>query len=342
MKSKCLLCCLLLLLSLTGCTTELYDRMLIHAIGVDTTENGVEVTVRISQTGKEDKEVALSGRGPSVYSALESIRLQTGKIPLYSHNYLVVFGRGCCEAGLDQVLDFFVRHFEARPSVRVFMAETTAKEVLTVAKDKELIASDTIESMVEENVAGGSAVKVRLVDFLNGMNGPAGAAVLPMLAAREEVVELTDTAVLLNGKLQTVLNAAETGGFLALTGRLSGACYVLQDTENAQVSLRIGEMQTKMEAGGTIRVQMTMEADVIAWDALPQEAHRSAEELSYALEETVRAQAQLALQQALRENGCDIFGFSLRLGETVPADQPVQLLVEARVNHVGSELTPLL
>lgn len=342
---KRLLCFLLTvqLVLLAGCTTELYDRMLIHAIGVDTIEGGVEVTVRISQTGKEDREESLTGRGESVYRALESIKLQTGKIPLYSHNYLVIFGRACCEAGLNDVLDFFIRHFESRPSVRVFMAETTAKEVLSVAKNNELISSDTIEGMVEENVSGGSAVKMRLIDLINGQSGPTGAAVLPMLAAREEVVELTDTAVLLNGTLQTTLRPAETGGFLAITGRLSGASYVLRDEKNAQVSLRIGDMKAELHpAGSGISVRIFMEADVAAYDGLPDDARRSTAALSAALAQTVEEQVQRVLLKALRENDCDIFGFSARLGRAVPADLPVQVEVTARVNHVGSELAPLL
>ena len=328
---------------LTGCTTELYDRMLIHAIGVDVVEGGVEVTVRISQTGKEDKEESLTGRGESVYRALESIKLQTGKIPLYSHNYLVIFGRACCEDGLDGVLDFFIRHFESRPSVRVFMAETTAREVLSVTKEDELISSDTIEGMVEENVSGGSAVKVRLIDLINGQNSSAGAAVLPMLAAREEVVELTDTAVLFGGKLQTTLSPTETGGFLAVTGRVSGASYVMRDEKNEQVSLRIGDMKAKLTPNGEgMAVEIFLEADVAAYDGLQSDARRSAETLSDALGRTVEEQVQRALQTALWENGCDIFGFSAHLGEAAPADLPVQIKVSARVNHVGSELAPLL
>ena len=135
MKKKLSACLLAILLLLSaGCTTELYDRMLIHAIGVDLLEDGVQVTVRISRPGQEEKEQVVSGVGASVYLALESIKLQTGKIPLYSHNYLVIFGRECCERGLDRVLDFFVRHFESRPSVQLFMAETTAEAVLQAAE----------------------------------------------------------------------------------------------------------------------------------------------------------------------------------------------------------------
>lgn len=343
MKKKLSACLLVLLLLLnSGCTTELYDRMLIHAIGVDLLEDGVKVTVRISRPGQEEKEQVVSGDGASVYLALESIKLQTGKIPLYSHNYLVIFGRECCERGLNQVLDFFVRHFESRPSVQLFMAETTAEEVLQVTQNDELISSGTIESMVEEKVSGGAAVRVRVLDFLNGRSSTGGTACLPVLAAREEVVELTETAVFLEDKLQTTLNAEETAGLLAITGQLQGASYALRDEKDAQVSLRISGSKSKIMLQNGVTVRLSLQAEVAAFDGLSPEEHRSSEALAAALAEAVQQQAQAVLQKALREYGCDIFGFSSRFGERVPADLPVQVQAEARVDQVGGEWVPLL
>jgi len=338
--SACLLVLLLLLNS--GCTTELYDRMLIHAIGVDLLEDGVKVTVRISRPGQEEKEQVVSGDGASVYLALESIKLQTGKIPLYSHNYLVIFGRECCEHGLNQVLDFFVRHFESRPSVQLFMAETTAEEVLQVTQNDELISSGTIESMVEEKVSGGAAVRVRVLDFLNGRSSTGGTACLPVLAAREEVVELTETAVFLEDKLQTTLNAEETAGLLAITGQLQGASYALRDEKDAQVSLRISDIKANITLHDGVTVRLSLRAEVAAFDGISDQEHRSSEALAAALAEAVQQQAQAVLQKALREYGCDIFGFSSRFGERVPSDLPVQVQAEARVDQVGDEWVPLL
>ena len=346
------------LVFLSGCTTELYDRMLIHAIGVDTTENGVKVTLRIAGTGKEEQEQVLSGEGESVYQALESVKLKTGRVPLYSHNYLVIFGRQCCEEGLDHVMDFFIRHFESRPSVRMFMAETTAEEVLSAKKEDELIPSSTLGDLAQGNVSSGAAVEVRVIDFVNGRNGPGGASCLPVLAAGEETVELTDTAVFRDGQLCTMLSPEETGGLLAVTGKLSGAVYVLQK-KNAQVSLRIGDMKAEIAADPAVPlgvvVKISLEANIAAYDGTDPGERCSYEELSGSLAQMVDAQARDAVDKAIGNFGCDIFGFSARLcakdtslSQSLRKDPGLagqirmQCTVTAQVNHMGSEEAPLL
>ena len=44
----------------TGCSIQLYDRLLIHAIGVDRTETGYRTTVRAARAGNEEKEEVLT------------------------------------------------------------------------------------------------------------------------------------------------------------------------------------------------------------------------------------------------------------------------------------------
>ena len=127
---RMLLSVLFLCLCFSGCGyRELQERILIQAIGVDQAREGYQVTVRAADPGEEGDEV-FTCQGMSVLEALSNLSLSTGREPFYAHNYLVVFGRSCGEAGLDSAMDFFVRYYTTRPSVQVYLAAGEAEEIL--------------------------------------------------------------------------------------------------------------------------------------------------------------------------------------------------------------------
>ena len=136
-KAAALTLSLCLCLPLAGCGyQELAERLLIHGIGVDVGEDGgFLVSVRSSFSTGDEGEEYFTAQGDSVLEALSSLSLSTGREPFYSHNYLVVFGRECAEQGLNRCLDFFVRYYNTRPAVQVFLAAGTAEEVLSAQKD---------------------------------------------------------------------------------------------------------------------------------------------------------------------------------------------------------------
>ena len=131
-KGICLcLAVLLTVLLFSGCAPELYERILISAIGVDRTDAGYRITARAAKTQEDGAESCLSGEGRTVPEALNQLAFSTGQKPLYSHNTLVIFGMGCAQDGLNGCVDFFIRHYDSRPTVKVFLSETTAEDILT-------------------------------------------------------------------------------------------------------------------------------------------------------------------------------------------------------------------
>ena len=121
---------LILTLTASGCAPELYERLLISAIGVDRTATGCRVTVLASETTEDGGQSTFSGEGDTVPEALSQIALESGRTPLYSHNAAILFGMQCAESGIAEQLDFFIRHYDSRPTAKVFLAEDTAERVL--------------------------------------------------------------------------------------------------------------------------------------------------------------------------------------------------------------------
>lgn len=145
MKKLCVICVILgMLIPLCGCQEQiiLSHRLLIRGIGVDIKENGnylVSVHAIDVESQEENSPMLLTSEGESVLDALNSLTTKEGKRPLYSHNLIIVFGRSCAEAGLSEVLDFFIRNSEGRPNVMVFMADETAEGILSMKKGEKLI-----------------------------------------------------------------------------------------------------------------------------------------------------------------------------------------------------------
>ena len=106
---------LILTLTASGCAPELYERLLISAIGVDRTATGCRVTVLASETTEDGGQSTFSGEGDTVPEALSQIALESGRTPLYSHNAAILFGMQCAESGIAEQLDFFIRHYDSRP-----------------------------------------------------------------------------------------------------------------------------------------------------------------------------------------------------------------------------------
>lgn len=303
-----------LLLSLWGCAgRELYERLLIHGIGVDIDGEEFVVTVRSSVSPEDEGEEYFVCRGRSVLQALNSLSLSTGRKPFYAHNYLVVFGKECALQGLDSCLDFFVRYYNTRPAVRVFLAEGKAEEILSYQKDGKYLRMAQLQQLGDSGRESGKAVGVDLLEFVNGVRRQGSAPVMPVLQAREDGVKLVSTAFFEGYRLKGFLTPEETRGFLAVKNQLrSSEAVVSGEFGTATLSLSGGDGQVVLEHGEKPELTVTFSAagDLSSLTGgEPREWEQLSSQLEKALNDLLQEEIQAAIQKALLENGCDIFGF---------------------------------
>ncbi len=307
-----ILAALFLAAGLSGCGyPELYERILIHGIGVDWEDGEYLVTVR-SSTSAEEGEELFTCQGPTVLEALSSLSLSTGREPFYSHNYLVVFGMGCARRGLDDCLDFFVRYYNTRPTVKLFLSAGTAQEVLSIEKDSQLMRMSELQALGGSGRYNGQAVDMDILRFINDSKREGGAPVLPLLQAEEDGVEVVGTAYFERSQVKGVLDSEQTRGYLAAVGWLErGELAVsLEDAGTATLSLRSAESKITSRAEGTpsFQVEIQVEADLSAADFAPgPDASRT--QLESAAARQLTDNAVSAIQQAVERDRCDIFGF---------------------------------
>lgn len=302
-------------LSLSGCGyPELYERILIHGVGVDLCGEGYRVTVRSSSSVEDEGEELFTAEGDTVLEALSQLSLSTGREPFYAHNYLVVFGMDCARAGLDRCLDFFIRYYNTRPAVSVFLAEGTAEEVLSAGEEGKLKKMSELQALGSGGKLNGLSADVELLDFVNGALKEGGSPVMPVLRAEEEGVRAVGTGYFEEYRLKGLLTLDQTRGYLAAVGQLDQGELAVsgEETGDATLSIRKARGEISLGPGKDVpefRIRIDVDADLSSASQAPgnQDAFYAA--LEREAEEVLQAQAGSALRQAVAEDGCDIFGF---------------------------------
>ena len=124
----------------------------------------------------------------------------------------------CAESGIAEQLDFFIRHYDSRPTAKVFLAEDTAESVL-LQRD---LTAERFMQLSNGAKYSEAAADVNLLQLVNGLYGGVNAtAALPVLRA-DDLPTPVGTAVLQSYRLCAVLTPAETQGLSALPGYTFG------------------------------------------------------------------------------------------------------------------------
>ncbi len=303
----------LLLLSLSGCGyPELYERVLIHGMGVDWTGEGYRVTVRSSVSPEDEGEELFVCEGPTVLEALSSLSLSTGRQPFYAHNYLVVFGMGCARRGLDDCLDFFVRYYNTRPAVKLFLAEGQAEEVLSSEKDGKLMKMSQLQALGGSGKTNGQAVDADILSFVNGIKGEGSSPVLPVLSPTEEGAQITGTAYFQGYQVKGLLGLEQTRGYLAATGGLDRGELTVSGEAFGTVTLSLrgvkGTIRPRLDGRPAFQLTVEAEADVSAAAGPRQDPAAFYPALEEATAQLLSQEIRSALFQTAERDSCDIFG----------------------------------
>ena len=322
-KGICLcLAVLLTVLLFSGCAPELYERILISAIGVDRTDAGYRITARAAKAQEDGAEICFSGEGRTVPEALNQLAFSTGQKPLYSHNTLVIFGMGCAQDGLNGCVDFFIRHYDSRPTVKVFLSETTAEDILTQEGGAEL-ASAQIADLSKSAAYSGLSVDVNIIDLINGTYSEGVFASLPILNMEEEI-RLNGTAILDDFRLRCMLSPEETRGLLALRGELKAGETVVSDPEGETVSITVRDADCAIRFTGDaesprFEVALQIEGEISSLSGGQRRLDNEAfPRLERALAARITENITAYLSTAVFESGCDAVGF----GDIVRRDAP--------------------
>ena len=366
------------LLFLTGCSpmpTQLHERLIVQGIGIDIKEDKYLITMQVFDTqnggggdpgAAQDQITVVSAEGKSVLDAFNSITLQTGKEPLYSQNLILLIGEQAAKAGLSHCIDFFIRYYEARPNVNLFIAKGKASDIMNSEAKGQLTLPKNIEMLADSGELNASTKKSTVLSVVKDLRKPyssSSAAVLSLQDTENEAVVVSDGIALFSGdKLTGYLDREETTGLLLATGQVQRGTTVINVPNAGRVTYSFMGSQSEITANiqnnlPQFTIDVSVDANIFELDSesitpLPNEYFTV---FADELEAHVKAMIEDTVHTALDGYGCDVFSF----GRTLKKNQPdyfkgiednwftimkqaqYTVNVTAVIKRIGQEVNPL-
>lgn len=268
-KWMTLLVGVLLLLALAGCQSyggdgrEIRERLIIQGIGVDREEDGGYLLTlqafNMAVSGGQDSGMSgnvtkvYESRGETIADAMRNITLTAGRRPLYSHNWLIVFGEAVARAGLNETLDFFVRDYATRSTVDLAVARGKAADIIRSSVDKSSIPAREIQMALEMGRVNAKTLQMPLYRAVALLEDPSSDVYLPLLKPVVDKGQGMDTvltdglAIFRDGSYVGDLDTTQTRGFLFLTDQVESGDLVVQGEPFGKASLEIIQSNTGVE-----------------------------------------------------------------------------------------------
>lgn len=311
---------------IAGCSNieQLDDKMIIHGVGIDRVENTFELTIQqFSVTGSNEKEEGaqvVKTKGNSLMDAFSDLSLQTGKTPMFSQNLVLAIGEETAYNGISDILDFFVRYYEFRPTVKIIIVKGKAESVLSFKKDDKLIMAKDIMAITESERINSKVMSSNIFQFVGALKNatldPIASIVSVERQNDEEILAANGTAVFKNDKLAGFIDTNSTRGALIINNRLNGGTEVIDVESVGKVSYSLekskSKVKFKLENGKPvyniiIKINTNIyEIERNIKNQLPDNAFNLMEEALISRIKTITSQA---IYKSIFEYNSDIFGF---------------------------------
>lgn len=311
---------------IAGCSNieQLDDKMIIHGVGIDRVENTFELTIQqFSVTGSSEKEEGaqvVKTKGNSLMDAFSDLSLQTGKTPMFSQNLVLAIGEETAYNGINDILDFFVRYYESRPTVKIIIVKGKAESVLSFKKDDKLIMAKDIMAITESERINSKVMSSNIFQFVGALKNstldPIASIVSVERQNDEEILAANGTAVFKDDKLAGFIDTNSTRGALIINNRLNGGTEVIDVESVGKVSYSLekskSKVKFKLENGKPvyniiIKVNTNIyEIERDIKNQLPDNAFNLMEE---ALISRIKTITNQAIYKSIFEYNSDIFGF---------------------------------
>lgn len=315
--------------------TELNERLIIEAIGIDCGESG-EYTVTVQALDSEspagDVQSGSSGeltknyvfKGSSVGEALNGIGVCTGKSPLYSQARVIIVGRSAAEKNIGETLDFFLREYTTRTDIYIAVSKTSAKDILGASFGEKTVGAKVIENVMTSSEYTGEVLSIPLYKFVNLLLDDKSDAYCPVIGTRREELsndmraEIVGTALFVENRLSYILDRDETEGLVFLTNGITNANIPIIKNDRI-FTLRLIRSKTKISppknGGSNFLIEIKAECDIIEFES-PNFEKLTAdliEEIRRDCTQRIKNNVEKAVRASYGKTGCDVCRFRRRL-----------------------------
>ncbi len=334
MRIMSVLLCMILLLS--GCSqstsTEISNRLIIEAIGIDTDDAGYKVSIlalNTMQTGSAGSTEAPDGiakvftaTGNSIAEAFSQLDLVSTQIPLYSQARVLIIGKDVADNQPLSALNFFIREYTTRDDIPVAVSETTANRIITADTGKSALVSKIIDNLLSSGSRNGQTVKVPLYSFISCLLNETDAAYLPVLKVEKneqdkDEIHAAGIAIFANKNYTATLNGSTMEGFL-YANNLTDSILLEIEYNNKNIALAVRKIKTKIKTDKTnpaaFSIKVSFSCDIVEQNSFQQAFNeQDITQIKLLAEEKIKKYIDDFLYFTLHDCNSDCLGFGKRI-----------------------------
>lgn len=375
---------LLTMVFATGCWNrrELDTLAIVSGIGLDMEKaqgrDVIKITAQIVKPGEvrastgetngasSSPVLIMESTGDTVFDAVRNFTLKSSRKIFFPHNQVIIIGEEAARAGVQPLLDFFVRDHESRGRVLILVARGKAGDILRARAGQEEIPAMGIADLEEASFATSKTTPMRLHEFINCLLSKTTAPAVSSIESYKDdenktLAKLTGSAFFKNGKLAGYLDGTECRGLLWVLGKVKSGIIavdcpgmeqkvsleIIRSSRQVKVDIRNGKpfIRVAIKEEGNLGDDMCLQ-DFAAPGKLDLVEKRQGE--------AIKREVEAALKKA-RQYKADIFGFGEEVYRSHPAEwknmeqnweeifpeTEVEITVEAKLRRVGMTVKPL-
>lgn len=218
MNKGFLILIVIIILLLPGCGFKDIDkRFLVVAIGVDQgVEKKYNVTLKLiipttlTEPGKSNSQL-VSMEADSISEALELMRSQVDKQLDLGHAKVTIFGKSLAQKDITKHIDWFIRRRGVQRIEYIAVAESTAKEILSISSKSERLAGNSlILSFGHEGTESSFIVSEYLYDFYERLLEKGRDPFMPVIKIKDNNYEINQIALFDKKKIKLILDPNQT------------------------------------------------------------------------------------------------------------------------------------
>ncbi|MCQ6277508.1 Ger(x)C family spore germination protein [Bacillus sp. V3B] len=326
------------ILFLSGCwdRVEVNDLAIVTGAAIDKKDdNQLELTLQIfipKTLGGGGGEASGSGGGQMTFTAsqtgkniADSLSKIQGKIPreiFWGQCKVFIFGEDLAKQGIQEQMDFLLRHPEPRGRAYVYISEGNAKNILEIVPNIERYSTEVLREI--SNYRVGMQITIQDIDEM--LTGTAQAAAVPYVKIKKEqpsegkplkYVHIDGTAVFQKDQMVGRITEAETRGVLWLRDEIKGYTVSVEiEGEEGLVSLnpvsaRVDLIPQIHDGKWKMTVKVATEGAIVQNETnLSFSDPKVLKKVESAYQKSIENRIQEALKQVQHELHADIVDFS--------------------------------
>lgn len=346
----------LLILFLGGCwdQVEIKERTIVIGLGIDKISGSepILLTAQVINTNASkgglsgaggggtrssegsaqsgDSVVVETSTGRSFDDAIHNFLKYSSRRITFTHNRIIVFGKGLAQAGIVAILDSLARDPQFRRTNWLLVAENTAQDILQSQTDRGAVPAKEIDRMMIDLTKDAMILPTHLNDFTVGLYSEGETGLVPLVTVAQSGanpsprIELETTAVFKNNRLIDVLTVEESQGLLWLTDQQKGGLLVFPFQTNIgpkMISVTISNGTSHIRPRIT-RDGILMEITCTGKGALQEteglkNTPQTIEQLERSIEEILERRVQLTIKKA-QQIKADYLGFASQIHDQYP------------------------